>query len=148
MKLLRVLTSGATAKLTEYKANPVQNIQQLLEYADIDNTVWEYFDQFREAFMNVIPSTLADGVSKRNLIKNINDLYSAKGTREGHKLFMRLLLNENANIFYPNKNMLKVSDGDWKKLIKIRCTSDGQGLHPAKHLINYNRKNIWCQSCC
>ena len=40
---------------------------------------------------------------------------------------MRLLLNENANIFYPNKNMLKVSDGDWKKLIKIRCTSDGQG---------------------
>ena len=121
------LTSGATAKLTEYKANPVQNIQQLLEYADIDNTVWEYFDQFRETFMNVIPSTLADGVSKRNLIKNINDLYSAKGTREGHKLFMRLLLNENANIFYPNKNMLKVSDGDWKKLIKIRCTSDGQG---------------------
>ena len=121
------LTSGATAKLTEYKANPVQNIQQLLEYADIDNTVWEYFDQFREAFMNVIPSTLANGVSKRNLIKNINDLYSAKGTREGHKLFMRLLLNENANIFYPNKNMLKVSDGDWKKLVKIRCTSQGQG---------------------
>lgn len=120
-------TSGATAKLVEYKANPVQNIQQLLEYADIDNTVWEYFDQFREAFMNVVPSTLASGVSKRNLIKKINDLYSAKGTREGHKLFMRLLLNENANIFYPNRNMLKVSDGQWKKITKIRCTSQGLG---------------------
>ena len=120
-------TSGATAKLLEYKANPVQNIQQLLEYADIDNTVWEYFDQFRNAFMNVIPSTLADGVAKRNLIKNINDLYSAKGTREGHKLFMRLLLDENATIFYPNKNMIKISDGNWKKITKIRCVSNGQG---------------------
>lgn len=120
-------TSGATAKLTEYKANPVQNIQQLLDYADIDNTVWEYFDQFRNAFMNVIPNTLADGVAKRNLIKNINDLYSAKGTREGHKLFMRLLLDENATIFYPNKNMIKISDGNWKKITKIRCVSNGQG---------------------
>jgi hypothetical protein len=120
-------TSGAEAELTSYKGNPVQNIQQLLEYADVDNTIYEYFDQFREAFMKVIPNTLASGVSKRNLIKSIKDLYSAKGTAEGHKLFMRLLLNENANIFYPNENMLRVSDGNWKKKIKIRCTSDGLG---------------------
>ena len=120
-------TSGAEAELLSYKGNPVQNIQQLLEYADIDNTLFEYFDQFREAFLKVIPNTLASGISKRNLIKSIKDLYSAKGTAEGHKLFMRLLLNENANVIYPNENMLRVSDGKWKEKIKIRCTSDGLG---------------------
>lgn len=124
---IKGLTSNNEAELVTYKANPVQNIQQLLEYADIDNTVWEYFDQFREAFLAVIPNTLADGVSKRKLIKNIRDLYTAKGTREGHKLFMRLLLNETANIFYPQENMLRVSDGEFKKVKKLRCLSNGTG---------------------
>tara|TARA_X000001382_G_C3176447_1_gene181093 strand:- start:663 stop:4280 length:3618 start_codon:yes stop_codon:yes gene_type:complete len=127
-EIIKGLTSGAEAELIEYKGNPVQNIQQLLEYGDIDNTVWDYFTQFREAFLKVIPNTLASDVSKRNLIKNIKDLYSAKGTQEGHKLFMRLLLNETASIFYPNKNMLRISDGQWKKVKKIRCISNGLGV--------------------
>ena len=53
--------------------------------------------------MNAIPLTLADGVSKRNLVKNIRELYSAKGTSEGHKIFMRMLLGEKAEITYPNQ---------------------------------------------
>lgn len=121
------LTSGAEAELTEYKGNPVQNIQQLLDYADIDNTVNEFFTQFREAFLKVIPNTLATGVSKRNLVKNIRDLYAAKGTSQGHKLFMRLLLNESSNIFYPNQNMLRLSDGKWSTKKRLRCVSNGQG---------------------
>ena len=118
-------TSGAEAKLTAYKTNPVQNIQQMLDYANVDNTIFEYFDQFREAFLNVIPKSLANGISKRKLVKNIKDLYSAKGTREGHKLFMRILLGENADIFYPNENILNVSGGNWRKKLKIRCESLG-----------------------
>ena len=41
-------TSGSEATLDAYKTNPVQNIQQMLDYANIDNTIFEYFDQFRE----------------------------------------------------------------------------------------------------
>ena len=63
--------------------------------------------------MNAIPLTLADGVSKRNLIKNIRELYRAKGTSEGHKIFMRMLLGENADVTYPNKYMMRASDGNW-----------------------------------
>ena len=85
-------TSGATGTIKEYRANPVQNIQQLLEYANTDNTIFDFLDEFRNSFMNAIPNTLASGVSKRNLIKNIKDLYAAKGTSEGHKLFMRLFV--------------------------------------------------------
>ena len=106
-------TSGASGTVTRYRANPVQNIQQLLSYADVDNTIYDFLDNFRDEFMNAIPLTLADGVSKRNLIKNIRELYRAKGTSEGHKIFMRMLLGENADVTYPNKYMMRASDGNW-----------------------------------
>ena len=118
-------TSGATHKLTRYRANPVQNIQQLLDYADVDNTIFDFLNKFRDSFMEAIPNTLATGTSKRNLIKSIRDLYSAKGTSEGHKLFMRLLLGETASIFYPNQYMLKVSNGDWRQKTTMRVETIG-----------------------
>ena len=102
-------TSGSEGVVVEYRANPVQNIQQLLDYADVDNTIYDFLDKMRDSFMVDIPDDLASGISRRNLIKNIKDLYSAKGTSEGHKLFMRILLGENPDIFYPNQYMIKPS---------------------------------------
>ena len=116
-------TSGATGTLDEYRANPIQNIQQLLDYADVDNTIYDFLDQMRTSLMTAIPNSLASGVSKRNLIKNIKDLYSAKGTKEGHELFFRILLGEEAEIFYPNIHMLRTSDGDWRTETTLRCTA-------------------------
>ena len=115
-------TNGAQGKLTNYRANPIQNIQQLLEYADVDNTIFDFLDQMRAALMTSIPNSLAPSVSKRKLLKNIKDLYSAKGTREGHELFFRILLGEEANIFYPTEHMLRVSNGDWRREVTLRCS--------------------------
>mgnify|MGYP001411399867 CR=1 FL=1 len=115
-------TSGATGTVVRYRANPVQNIQQLLEYANVDNTIYDFLDQLRESFMNAIPSELATGINKRNLIKNIRELYRAKGTSEGHKIFMRMLLDENIDIVYPNKYMMRSSDGKWTNQTILRCS--------------------------
>jgi len=118
-------TSNASAYIESYTANPVQNISDLLEYADVDDTIDAFFDQFKEAFMRTIPRKLATDITvtdeagdtrlvnleQRNILKNIKDLYRAKGTRRGHEIFFRLLLGENVELFYPNTNMLKVSDG-------------------------------------
>ena len=120
-------TSGAQGVVTEYRANPIQTIQQLLEYADVDNTLFDFLDQMRDSFMTAIPETLASGVSKRNLIKNIKDLYAAKGSSEGHKLFIRLLLGESAEIFYPTEYMLRLSDGDWRQRTIMRVAA-GSGV--------------------
>ena len=68
-------TSVATATISKYQGNPVQNIQQLLEYVDIDKTITDFFDQFRNTYLTSIPNTLASGVSKRKLVKSIRDLY-------------------------------------------------------------------------
>ena len=120
-------TSGAQGIVTEYRANPIQTIQQLLEYADVDNTLFDFLDQMRDSFMTAIPETLASGVSKRNLIKNIKDLYAAKGSSEGHKLFIRLLLGESSEIFYPTEYMLRLSDGDWRQRTIMRVAA-GSGV--------------------
>lgn len=118
-------TSGASGKITRYRANPVQNIQQLLAYADIDNTIYEFIEQFRKSFMEGIPSNTATGIDKRNLEKHIRELYRRKGTKEGAKLFMRILLDEESEIFYPNQYMLKASDADWDQPTIIRCSASG-----------------------
>jgi len=122
-------TSGSSATVDEYRGNPIQNIQQMIEYADVDNTLYDFLDNMRDQFMVSLPETLADGVSKRDLIKNIKDLYAAKGTSEGHKLFMRILLGETAEIFYPNTYMLRMSDGDWrqKTIMRVAAFTGVQG---------------------
>ena len=107
-------TSGSSGIVEEYRGNPVQNIQQMLDYADVDNTIYDFLDKMRDSFMVNIPDDLASGVSKRDILKNIKDLYAAKGTSEGHKLFMRMLLGETADIFYPNQYMMKSSSGRWE----------------------------------
>ena len=77
-------TSGSTATIDEYRANPVQNIQQLLEYGNTDTTIYDFLEKLRLSFMAGIPNSLATGVSKRNLIKNIKDLYARKGYYRGN----------------------------------------------------------------
>ena len=120
-------TSGATGTVTSYRASPVQNIQQLLAYADVDNTIYDFLEEFRKSFMNAIPSNLA--VDKRKIIKNIRELYRRKGTQEGIKLFIRILLDEEAEVFYPNTRMLRVSGGDWDKPTILRASPIGNPVH-------------------
>ena len=121
-------TSGANGVVTRYRANPVQNIQQLLAYADIDNTIYDFIEEFRKSFMEGIPSSLANGINKRNLEKHIRELYRRKGTKEAAKLFMRILLDESAEVFYPNQYMMKISAGDWDKPTIIRCSVVGSAI--------------------
>ena len=118
-------TTGAVSTVSSYRANPVQNIQQLLAYADIDNTVYAFLDKFRDSFMESLPNTLADGIAKRKLVKNIKDMYAAKGTRDGHKLFFRILFNEEATIIYPRDSILRASDGKWSTDNVLRITETG-----------------------
>ena len=117
-------TSGATAVIKSYRGNPVQNIQQLVDFNDPDNTIDTFLNELVNQFLKTIPQTLASDISKRNLIKNIRDLYSAKGTSEGHKLFLRILFDEEAEIVYPNKYMLRASKGIWEAPTKIRVQAN------------------------
>ena len=116
-------TSAASATIFKYQGNPVQNIQQLLEYVDVDKTITDFLDHFRNTYLTAVPNTLASGVSKRKLIKSIRDLYRAKGTKKGHEIFFRLMFGETPELFFPTDNLLKISAGDWSTDTVIRVVA-------------------------
>jgi len=118
-------TSNASGTLQTYRPNPVSSIQQLLNYSNVDTTLYTFLDKFRDSFLEGIIDNVDAGVDKRKLVKNIRDLYLAKGTKKGHELFFRLLLNEEPRISYPTDNMLRVSDGNWttRKIMRINLVT-------------------------
>ena len=61
-------TSSSTATVDEYRGNPIQNIQQMLEYANVDNTLFDFLNQMRDQFLVSIPENLASGLLE-NLLR-------------------------------------------------------------------------------
>ena len=120
--------SGATATVGKYRANPIQNIQQLLNYTDADKTISDFLGEMRKSFMSGITDNLADLTDKRKTVKNIKDLYKAKGTKKANELFFRLLLNEEADVYYPNRDLLEPSNGDWQTRTILRVTQTAGSL--------------------
>ena len=125
-------TSGSEGKITRYRGNPVQNIQQLLDYADTDRTISDFLDQLSTSFMNAIPKklvgwnpqgTAVETINRRNLIKNIRELYRLKGTSESFKLFIKILLNLDSEIVYPRKFMMRPSAGNYSRNFIVRTTA-------------------------
>jgi len=115
-------TSGATGIVGKYRANPVENIQQFLNYSDPDHTIADFLNQMKEEFLKTIPTDTHASLDTRKLIKNIKSLYRAKGTDKAHQAFFRILFNENSEVYKPNEDMLRVSDGKFSTNTFIRCT--------------------------
>ena len=123
-------TSGAQAIINDYRPNPVTTVQDLTNFRDPDKVISNFLTNFRDEFLKTIPETLALGLDKRNLIKNIKSMYRLKGTQAGHELFFRILFNQISETFYPRSQMLRVSDGQWntqkvlRSIVVIGDTTD------------------------
>jgi hypothetical protein len=129
-------TSGATAKVAKYRANPVENLQQLLNYSDPDHTINDFLVQMKEEFLNTIPKNTHSSVDTRKLVKNIKSLYRAKGTARANKAFFKLLFNEDSEVYTPTDDMLRVSGGNWSSQNFIRCTqTTAQALNDTIELV-------------
>lgn len=124
------LTSGATANITNYRPNPVTNIQELLDFRDPDKVISQFLKQFRKELLATIPESLDDNVNKRTLIKNIKSLYKLKGTNVGNKIFFKLLFDLESETSYPREQILRLSDGKWNTTNIIRIiTTQGNSLN-------------------
>jgi hypothetical protein len=115
-------TSGATGIVGKYRANPIENIQQFLNYSDPDHTIADFLSQMKEEFLKTIPTNTTSALDDRKLIKNIKSLYRAKGTDKAHQAFFRMLFNENSEVYKPNEDMLRISDGKFSTNTFLRCT--------------------------
>ena len=122
-------TSGGQGIIEKYRGNPNETITQLLEYAEVNDTIDDFFTQFRNTFLQTIPNNLTSGLDKRQLTKNILSLYKRKGTQKAHEIFFRALLNETPELYYPTVDMLRVSDGNFntQQILKVTLVSPTDG---------------------
>jgi len=85
--------------------------RNLFSLRDIDETTSTWLDEFRKKYQYILPKNIPG--DSRFLQKHILDLYRAKGSDNGVKLFFRLLFNEDIDIYVPSFDILKPSDGKW-----------------------------------
>ena len=118
-------TSNASGIVNDYRPNPVNSIQELLNFRDPDKAISNFLTKFRNEFLNTIPEELNTNVNRRNLIKNIKSLYRAKGTNVGHQIFFRLLFGLESETTFPREQLLRVSDGKWNtsKILRVITTA-------------------------
>lgn len=95
----------------ENEGNTLYKTRRLLDYRDIDTTLDEYLEHFRDKYaQNLDLNTEAD---KRLLIKNIQDLYKSKGSERSYEILFRSIYNKDLRFYYPGDDILRVSDGEW-----------------------------------
>jgi hypothetical protein len=102
---------------------PLGKSRNLGEYRDIDQTLDEYLDHFMSKYMHGIPKNIL--TDKRLLEKHILDLYRSKGTSEGLKLLFRIIYERDIEVYTPQIDMLKTSDGNWvrRKYMEVLPTN-------------------------
>jgi hypothetical protein len=102
----------------EQQTGAVNVSKNLPDQLDIDLT-----DLFVEKFYdNFLPFIPKDSIADKTLIlKHIKDFYRSRGTEKSIQFLMRVLFDEDVEFYYPQKDVLKVSDGKWfvEKSIKI-----------------------------
>lgn len=98
-----------------------QSAQELLQnarsYRDIDTTIDSFVEYFQQQYCNDLPRS--SPVNKRQIVKQIKDLYNSKGSEKSYKLLFQLLFKKNPEFFYPNTQVLKSSDGKWIQQVSV-----------------------------
>lgn len=95
--------------------------RQLLDLRDIDNTTEEFLSYFQSEYMAGIPKEILG--DRRLLQKHILDLYRAKGSNEGLRLFFRLLFNEEIDIYVPSVDIFKLDESNWYEPLYMEITT-------------------------
>lgn len=88
-------------------------VRNLASYQDISTTTEDYIEYFINTFLPSVPLEVA--ADKKLMVKYISQGNIARGTLASYKLLFRALYNEDIEVVYPSEQILKVSDGDWRK---------------------------------
>lgn len=106
----------------EEDGNVLDLTHKLHTFRDVDQTLDKFLDFFNKEYLFGIPAQIKG--DKRFLVKHVLDVYRAKGTMQGYKLLFRLLYNEDIDVYLPQVDMLKPSDGVWFAPSYLEVTSN------------------------
>jgi hypothetical protein len=116
-------TSGATGNLLSIKDNVYRQSDLLLSYRDVDKSVDQFSEYLKDELYAGIPKNFVG--DKRTLAKKIKDYYQSKGQEQSLRFLMKVLFDQDIELYYPNEDILKVSDGKYSKKTIIRAAIIG-----------------------
>lgn len=100
--------------------------RKILEYRDIDTTVDEFIDYFKNEYLSGMPAVTQ--IDRSLLVKHIKDLYQSKGSTQSFKLFFKLVFNEDVEIYDPSTDILRASDGIWTIPKYLECSPSSKTI--------------------
>lgn len=89
----------------------IQRNRSIFSTADIDETLDEFLIHFKKKYLADFP--YLSSTDTRFLVKHILDQYRAKGSEESLKLLMKLIFDQDVEIYYPSRDIFKLSDSKW-----------------------------------
>jgi hypothetical protein len=87
--------------------NPLDLLQNMVEYRDTDETTPEYLQLITKQLLDFIPSTST--VNKKLVAQKIKDFYKAKGTLPSYDFIMNILFNDTADIEWNSGKVFRPS---------------------------------------
>lgn len=132
---------GAKFTLPEFVQNDydkfVTFIEKYYEFMDSEgnpsnlllNKDYHDIDELNDAELNKRALELAKHfpqilqADRKTLLKHIKNIYESKGSERSIKAYFKLLYDEEVEVYYPSKNILRASDGIWIEETSVRATS-------------------------
>jgi len=98
----------------------VERQKNLLNYINVDTTLDDLADKLYKIYLKYVPTNiLAD---KTIIIKHVKDFYRAKGTEKSLRFLLRIIANEEIDVYYPKRDILRASAGKWFIQKSLRVT--------------------------
>lgn len=98
--------------------------KQMFDLIDVDESLEAFMSHFQNAYLADFPTIITS--NKRFAIKHILDLYKSKGSKNSLELLMKLLYNEEIDVYYPDADILKPSDSMWMRPQYIEVTKSAR----------------------
>lgn len=98
--------------------NPI-NLLLNKQYSDIDDLNDAELNQRANELAAAFPQLIQ--TDRKLLLKRIKNIYESKGSERSIKAYFKLLYNEEVEVYYPSKNILRASDGIWIKETSVRA---------------------------
>jgi len=99
----------------------VDRAKNLLDYADIDNTLDAFAEKLYKEFLQYFPKEAQ--ANKKTILKNIKDFYRAKGSEKSFNFLFRTLYGKDVSFYYPKDDILRPSTSKWFIEKSVRITN-------------------------
>lgn len=126
---LPITSSGGGSSIVEkqFKLNPIHWSRKLFTMRDVDQTLDQFIIHFKEKYLKNIE--FDTNTNKTLLVKNSFDMYRSKGTERSIDLFFRLVYGEEAQVYYPGEDVMRLSAAEWVKPRYLEITSSDKTVN-------------------